>query len=161
MVTYSSQFEIPNENLEQIKHRVKAWLSSYAHPDYFLEVISERHVKVSKVKHDTKICAYGCVTFFLAAFVGSFILIASFYRGGDISMIFIYLFLVMMTMPFFTGWFCLHPNKIEFEVIFSNEYPIRVSVVASGNLLAAYQQDYYSFLKALNPSQESGGIDLA
>ncbi|MFW9956275.1 MAG: hypothetical protein ACFFD3_17145 [Candidatus Thorarchaeota archaeon] len=161
MVTYSSKFEIPNENLEQIKQRVKAWLSSFSHPDYALEVISERHVKISRVKHDLKICVYGCITMFVMAFAGAFVLIGAFYASRDISVVFIYLFLVMMTEPLFIGWFCLYPNKIQFEVTFSNEYPIKVYVIASGNLLEAYQQEYYSFLKALNPSQGSGGIDLA
>jgi hypothetical protein len=160
-VTYSNQFEIPNGNLEQVKQRVRAWLSSFANPDYSLEVISERHVKISRVKHNTMVCVYGCITTFIAAFAGAFMFVASYYASGDISVFFLYLFLVMMTEPLFIGWFCLYPNKIEFEVTFTNEYPIKVHVVASGNLLEAYQQDYYSFLKALNPSQESGGIDLA
>ena len=66
-----------------------------------------------------------------------------------------------MIMPIFVGWFCLKPNKVEFDVRFSNEEPIRVIIVASGNMFERYRHDYQSFISALNPSSSDTGIGLS
>ena len=159
----TDEFDIPNTTMEEIKYRVKSWLSSFQGNDYFMEVLSERHIKVAKPKQDPKICAYGCCTYIGGAFLGAFVLIGlspGSYEAA-FSLVFGYIFVLLMILPIFIGWFCLKPNKVEFDVRFSNEEPIRVMVVASGNMFESSRHDYQSFLAALNPSSSDAGIGLS
>ncbi len=159
---YTNQFEIPNASMEDIKIRVKSWLSSFEGTDYFMEIVNERHVKISKTKLDNKICGYGCITYCLATVGAPFILIAARPTNftAAISLIFGYMLLIMMIIPIFMGLYCLKPNKVEFDVRFSHEHPIRVMIVASGNMLEKAQYDYDSFLNALRPGSFDAGIGL-
>ena len=159
---YSNQFEIPNASMDEIKVRVKSWLASYEGTDYFMEIVNERHVKISKTKHDMKICGYGCATYCIASIGAPFLLIAAMPTSvtAAMSLILGYMLLIMMIIPIFMGLFCLKPNKVEFDVRFSHEYPIRVMIVASGNMLDKAQYDYDSFLNALNPGSFDPGIGL-
>jgi hypothetical protein len=159
----TDEFVIPNTNMEEIKFRVKSWLSSYEGNDYFMEVLSERHIKISKTKQDPKICVYGCCTYCIGTFLGV-IFIMSIYLGSIIATmnaIFGLVLILVMVEPIFVAWFCLKPNKVEFNARFSYEEPIRVIIVASGNMFESSRHDYQSFLHSLNPSSSDTGIGLS
>lgn len=78
----------------------------------------------------------------------------------SLSGVFSVVFIAVMILPLFTAWFCLFPNKVEFDLQFSGDDPIKVKVVASGNMLSKFESEYSSFLQALNPSYGDGGIGL-
>ncbi len=159
---YSEQFEIPNASMEEVKDRVKYWLSSFQGAEYLMEVVSERHVKISKTKHDLKICAYGCIVYIISIAALPFIVFPMVTSPATaLTMIFTYMLVILLVLPIFIGLFCLKPNKAEFDVRFSMEYPIRVMIVASGNMLKDSMYDYDGFKEALNPSGFVGGPGLS
>lgn len=156
----STQFDLVDGDIQRVKQQVNSWISSYRGADYFLEIVSERHARVKRVKHDWKICCYGCVCYFVAIFGGVFLVIGLPYQS-IFSGFLIFIFLAIMVIPLFIGWFCLYPNKVEFDVQFIGSSPVKVRVVASGNMLAQAESEYQSFLHAIGSHNSKSGIDLA
>lgn len=157
----TTQFDLVDGDIQLVKQRVNSWISSYQGGDeYYLEVVDERHARVKKTKHDWKICCYGCCAYFALIFGGVFFLFGLPYEAM-LSGFLTYIFLAVMVIPLFIAWFCLYPNKVEFDIQFIGTNPVKVLVTASGNMLAQAEAEYQSFLRAINPSGSRAGIDLA
>ena len=57
---FDEEFVLPdNYSMGDIKQRVKNWQGSPYGTDYVMEVVSERHIILTKAKHDMKICCIG------------------------------------------------------------------------------------------------------
>jgi hypothetical protein len=156
----TTQFDLVDGDIELVKQRVNSWISSFSGADYYLEIISERHARIKKTKHDWKICCYGCVCYFVAIFGGVFMFMGLPYQSA-LSGLLSVIFIAIMIIPLFIGWFCLYPNKVEFDVQFIGSNPVKVRVVASGNMLAQAEAEYQSFLRAIGQYSSKSGIDLA
>ena len=139
---------------------MNSWVASFSGADYYLETISERHAIVKRTTHDTKICCYGCIVFLATIFASGFILSklpSQVTLSGYLSSIAI----GVMVIPLFMGWYCLYPNKVEFDIQFIGQGPVRVRVTASGNMLAQTESEYQSFLRTISPLHGGSGIDLS
>jgi hypothetical protein len=157
---HTTQFDLVDGDIELVKQRVNSWVSSSNGIDYYLEVISDRHAKIKRTKHDWKVCCYGCILYFVAIIVSIFMAMGLPYETM-LSGLLTYLMLAILVIPLFVGWFCLYPNKVEFDVQFVGSNPVKVLVTASGNILAQSESEYQSFLRAIGSRGSRSGIDLA
>jgi hypothetical protein len=148
----TTQFEIADADLPEIKRRVNCWITRAEAKDYFLQVIDDRHVKVIKTKQDTKVCIYGCVGTCAAFFIGIFMVV---------GLIFIIVGILLVGMVLTYWYFFLNPDKVEYDVVVVGGYPSHVTITASGKLLPECQYEYESFLNEINPSHSYGGPGLA
>jgi uncharacterized membrane protein len=147
---YSDEFTVPdNYSMEDIKHRVRLWLASPSGTDYVMEVVSERHVILTKSKHDLKICCYGCIAMIASIFLLVFIMIGfsfpSYSYEAFLNAMMGYVAVIGVIMAITIAVFCLKPEKAVFEMRFGNEIPIQVYIHRSGEVdKSAYE---YAALK--------------
>lgn len=150
MEVYSDEFTVPdNYSMEDIKHRVRLWLASPSGTDYVMEVVSERHVILTKSKHDLKICCYGCIAMIASIFLLVFIMIGfsfpSYSYEAFLNAMMGYVAVIGVIMAITIAVFCLKPEKAVFEMRFGNEIPIQVYIHRSGEVdKSAYE---YAALK--------------
>jgi uncharacterized membrane protein len=147
---YSDEFTVPdNYSMEDIKHRVRSWLASPSGTDYVMEVVSERHVILTKSKHDLKICCYGCIAMIASIFLLVFIMIGisfpMYSYAALMNAMMGYVAVIGVIMAITIAVFCLKPEKAVFEMRFGNEIPIQVYIHRSGEVdKSAYE---YTALK--------------
>lgn len=150
MEVYSDEFTVPdNYSMEDIKHRVRSWLASPSGTDYVMEVVSERHVILTKSKHDLKICCYGCIAMIASIFLLVFIMIGisfpMYSYAALMNAMMGYVAVIGVIMAITIAVFCLKPEKAVFEMRFGNEIPIQVYIHRSGEVdKSAYE---YTALK--------------
>jgi hypothetical protein len=153
---FKDEFIVPdNYSMEDIKHRVKSWNASPLGEDYIMEVKSDRHIILTKAKHDLKLCFLPCI----APFVGLPILFL-FVAAGPSGFLFgmaVYLVLILAIEIWAVYKFCLNPKKAVYEIMFSNEMPIRIHVYASGEI-AASAHEYRALRDSLYGSSGDQGM---
>ena len=137
-----------NYSMADIKYRVNSWRASFTGKDYIMEVISEKHVILTKAKHDLKICCYGCVAMIASIFLLIPLLIGMSYPPSYTAFMNImigYVAVIGVIMVITAGIFCLRPEKAVIELRFGDEMPIHVYVRRSGEIQkSAYE---YAALK--------------
>ena len=154
MVTFTEEFEAADsDTMEDIKRKVKSWHASYLGNKYTLEIKSERHIILTKAKHDMKICCYPCIILIISAFVIAMLPYLSYLAAiGYI----IFIFAVMIGA---VGWFCLKPAKSEYSITFSHETPIHIRVDAVGELDKS-AHEYSSLKNSIQSNNKSSGPGL-
>ncbi len=142
-------------SMEDLKYKVKSWLASSYGRDYVMEVVSERHVILTKAKHDMKVCCYGCICMILSVFltIPLFMFTVPYNEQAFMGAIMAYMGLIGVIMAVTAAIFCLKPEKAVFEIRFGSDIPIRVHIHRSGEIQkSAYE---YETLK----STITGGAD--
>ena len=139
---YDDEFTVSeNYSMEDIKHIVRSWLASPMGAEYIMEVVNERHIKLTKSKHDMKICCVGCVAEIIAAVIAAGFLIGTVSYPYDytnmMNAIAGIIGVVGVIMTIFIGLFCLRPEKAIFEMRFGSEIPIKIHVHRSGEIQKA------------------------
>ncbi len=133
-----------NYTMEDIKKRVKSWLVTPSGQEYVMEVVSEKHVILTKAKHDMKICCYGCVGMFLSVFLMIPFLITqpTYSYEALLNAMAGYVAVIGVIMAITVAFFCLKPQKAVFEMRFGNELPIKIQIHRSGELKkSAYEYE--------------------
>jgi hypothetical protein len=134
---FGDEFAVPdNYSMEDIKHRVKYWLASPLGKEYVMEVVTERHVILTKTKHDMKICCYGCIAMIASIFVLVLIMIGvgfpMYNYAAFLTAMMAYVLVIGIIMALTVAAFCLRPEKAVFELRFGTDMPIQVLVQRSG-----------------------------
>lgn len=150
MEVYGEEFAVPdNYSMEDIKSRVRLWLASPYGTDYVMEVVSERHVILTKAKHDMKICCYGCVAMIASIFLLVFIMMGAgfplYNYAALLNAMMAYVAVIGVIMAITVAIFCLRPEKAVFELKFGTDIPIQVYIRRSGELDKS--ADEYASLK--------------
>ncbi len=143
--------------MEDIKRRVKSWHASYLGKNYTMEIKSERHIILTKAKHDMKICCYPCIFIVISAFVLVMLPILSYQAALAITMGYIIVLFAVMAIT--VAWFCLKPAKSEYSITFSQETPIRIRVHAVGELDKS-AHEYSSLKNSIQSNNQSSGPGL-
>jgi hypothetical protein len=147
---YSDEFVVSdNYSMEDIKHRVKYWLASPMGKEYLMEVVSDRHVILTKAKHDMKICCYGCIAMIASIIVLVMIMVGfgfpMYNYAAFLNAMMAYVAVIGIIMALTVAVFCLRPEKAVFELRFGTDIPIQVYVQRSGEVQkSAYE---YASLK--------------
>ena len=126
-----------------------------------MEVVSERHVILTKAKHDLKICCYGCVGMILSGFLlvpllmtlPSYSYEAIFGAMGGIIAV------IGAIMAITIAFFCLKPAKVVFEMRFGNEVPIQIRIQRSGDLQKS-AHEYDSLKAAIGGGRHDQGLGI-
>ena len=64
----TTEYEVPDVSMDDLKARVKSWLSEVGHECIF-QIVSDRHIILTKAKHDVKIfCCYPCIISMIGIF---------------------------------------------------------------------------------------------
>lgn len=159
--SFDDEFSVPdNYSMEDIKHRVKSWQASPAGVDYVIEVVSEKHIILTKSKHDMRICCVGCA----AELIGGFLVVAL--MIGTMSYPYDYndlmnaaagaVGVIGVVMAIFIGIFCLRPEKAVIEMRFGNEMPIKIQIKRSGEIQKS-AHEYASLKTELSGTSQRGG----
>jgi hypothetical protein len=142
---YNEEFTVSEHySMAEIKRRVNSWLNSHSGRDYVMEVVSERHVILTKAKHDMKICGYGCIGIILSSFlVVPFLMTVPFYSFEAIMNVMMgFVAIIGIIMSITVAFFCLKPEKAVFEMKFGIEIPIQIHIRRSGELQkSAYEYE--------------------
>ena len=160
-LSFDEEFTVPdNYSMEDIKHRVRSWQASPIGVDYVIEVVSERHIILTKSKHDMRICCVGCA----AEIIGSFLVVAIIM--GTVGYPFDYnelmnavagaIGVIGVIMAIFIGLFCLRPQKSIIEMRFGHELPIKIQIRRSGEIQKS-QYEYASIKSELLGGSQQGG----
>lgn len=158
MSAFKDEFTVPeNYSMDDIKRRVKSWNASPVGSEYIMEVKSDRHIILSKAKHDMKICFIPCIAPFVLIPI-LFLFAGAGYSGFFFGLM-VYLALVMAIEVWAVYKFCLNPKKAVYEIMFSNEMPIRVHVYASGEIEAS-AHEYRALKDSLYGGSRKEGIGL-
>ncbi|MHA1964068.1 MAG: hypothetical protein ACXACG_01180 [Candidatus Thorarchaeota archaeon] len=158
MAIFNDEFTVPdNYSMEDIKRRVISWNSSHLGKEYIMEVKSERHIILTKAKHDMKICCYPCIALLLGIPVLFMFMLSSPYAA--MFGIFIYIGIVIVVEVISVYFFCLNPEKAEYDITFSHEMPIRVRVVGSGEI-GKSAHEYESLKDSLYGSRQDQGLGI-
>ncbi|MHA3963331.1 MAG: hypothetical protein AM325_007295 [Candidatus Thorarchaeota archaeon SMTZ1-45] len=151
-----------NYSMEDIKSRVKSWLASPMGSEYVMEVVHERHIILSKSKHDMRVCCVGCITTCASIILVVMIVIGTVgiydYYALMNAMI-LAMGIVMMIMVIFVAIFCLRPQKAVIEMRIGNEIPIKVSILRSGELEKS-AHEYFSLRNSIHREPGHGGPSL-
>ncbi len=148
-VPFDDEITVPdNYSMSDIKHMVKSWLASPPGREYVMEVVSERHVILTKAKHDLKICCYGCVGMIAGTFlfIPSLMTLPSYSYEALLGAMGGIIAVIGAIMAITIAFFCLKPEKAVFEMRFGNEVPIRIRIQRSGDLQKSAHE--YDSLKA-------------
>jgi hypothetical protein len=155
---FKDEFTVPdNYSMADVKSKVKAWNASPYGADYVMEVKHDRHILLTKTKHDMKLCFVPCVVPFISIpvmFLGLGAGPAGFFFG-----FIMWLIIVVVAELWAVYTFCLNPKKAEYEIMFSNETPIRVHVYASGEI-AASAHEYKALRDTLYGGTRDQGVGL-
>jgi hypothetical protein len=148
--------------MEEVKSRVKSWLASGTGHEYVLEVVSERHIILTKAKHDVKIfCCYPCIISMIGVFVIVFIAV----RLPPLQAVYLIcagcVTLVGLTMVIAAWQFFLNPKKVVFELKFSETVPIGVTIHSSSNYLSESRYEYDSLSSAVRGISDNGDLSLS
>ncbi len=159
MSTFTEEFEAAdNDNMDDIKQRVKSWQESYLGKDYTLEIKTERNIVLTKAKHDMKICCYPCIIIIISAF--GLVMIPMLSYQAAMTIVLAYVVFIMAVEVIAVAWFCLKPAKSEYNITFSQETPIRIRVYAVGELDKSAHE--YSGLKnSIQSNNRETGPGLA
>lgn len=133
MSSFSDEFTVPeNYSMEDVKYSVKSWNASYLGKDYIMEVRSERHIILTKTKHDMRFCFYPCIALLLGIpLLFLMIMVSPFFAFFGI---FLYIGIVIIVQVFAVYFFCLKPEKVEYSITFTHDMPIHVRVTATGEI---------------------------
>ena len=148
-VPFDDEITVPdNYSMSDIKYRVNSWLASPPGREYVMEVVSERHVILTKAKHDLKICCYGCVGMILSVFLLlAFMMTLPIYSyEAVLEAMGVYIAVIGVVMVIAVFVFCLKPKKVTYEMRFGNEVPIQIRIRRSGDLEKSIHE--YNSLKA-------------
>ena len=158
MSTFNDEFTVPdNYSMNDIKRKVMSWNASYLGKDYIIEVRSERHVILTKSKHDLKLCFYPCLASLLGLPVMFMLFMSSPYTA--LFGIFAYIAFVIIVQLVAVYMFCLNPKKAEYTLTFSHEIPIHVRVVGVGEMHAS-AHEYRGLKDSLYGGQSDQGVGL-
>lgn len=158
MSAFNDEFTVPeNYTMDDIKRRVMSWNASHLGKEYIMEVISERHIVLTKAKHDMRICFYPCIALLLGIPLLFMFVMASPYAA--LFGIFGYLALVIIVQVISVYFFCLNPKKAEYNITFSHEMPIRVRVVGTGEIEKS-AHEYQSLKDILYGGRSDQGVGL-
>ena len=158
MSSFNDEFSVPdNDTMDDIKRRVMSWNASYLGKDYIMEVVSERHIVLTKSKHDLKLCFYPCIASLLGLPIVFMLFIASPYTA--LFGIFVYLAIVIIVQLIAVFMFCLNPKKAEYSITFSHEMPIRVRVVGVGEMHES-AHEYRGLKDGLHGGQGDQGLGI-
>jgi hypothetical protein len=148
-IPFDDEITVPdNYSMSDIKHKVKSWLASPPGREYVMEVVSEKHVILTKAKHDLKICCYGCVGMFLSVFllVPFVMTLPTYSYEALLNVMGGYIAVIGVIMAITVAIFCLKPEKVAFEMRFGDEVPIKIRIHRSGELQKSAPE--YDSLKA-------------
>ena len=156
----TTEYEVPDASMDDLKARVKSWLSEVGH-EYILQIVSYRHIILTKAKHDVKIfCCYPCIISMIGIIPIVFISL-TLPIVQAISLIFFGSIALVGLVMVVSAWqFFLNPKKVVFEVRFSEGVPINVSIHASGNLLSESRYDYDSLNSAILGTRVDSGVSI-
>ncbi len=143
--------------MDDIKRRVMSWNASYLGKDYIMEVKSDRHIILTKSKHDMKLCFYPCIASLLGIPIMFMLLMASPYAA--LFAIFGYIAFVVIIQLVAVYRFCLNPKKAEYSITFSHEMPIRVRVVGLGEMQES-AHEYRGLKDSLYGGQGDQGLGI-
>ena len=146
-----------NYSMDDIKRRVMSWNASMSGKDYIMEVMHERHIVLTKAKHDMKICCYPCIALLCGIPILFLMLMAS--PGAGFFGIFAYLGLVIVVEVISVYLFCLNPKKAEYSITFSNDMPIRVRVIGTGEMDAS-AHEYRALKDQLYGGRSDQGVGI-
>lgn len=142
---FDDEFTVPdNYSMADIKHKVKSWLASPPGREYVMEVVSEKHVILTKAKHDMKICCYGCVGMILSIFllIPFMMTLPTYSFEAVMNAMGAYVAVISVIMVITVAFFCLKPEKVVFEMRFGNEVPIQIHIRRFGDLKkSAYEYE--------------------
>ena len=138
--------------MDDIKRRVMSWNASMLGKDYIMEVKHERHIILTKAKHDMKLCFVPCVGPFLG--IPIIFLFAAAGPSGFLFGFFTWFAFVIILEVWAVYMFCLNPKKAEYSITFSPEIPIHVRVIGTGEM----EQSAHEY-KALKDSIYGGPVD--
>ena len=146
-----------NYSMDEIKRRVMSWNASMLGKDYIMEVKHERHIVLTKAKHDMKLCFVPCVGPFLGIPI-MFLFIAAgpagFLFGISAWLIFVFVLEIWAVYKF-----CLNPKKAEYSITFSNDMPIRVRVIGTGEMDAS-AHEYRALKDSISGGRSDQGIGI-
>ncbi len=137
-----------NYSMSDIKRMVNSWLASPPGREYVMEVVSERHVILTKAKHDMKICCYGCVAMLVSTFamIPFLMTLPPYNYEAMLGAVGVIIAVIGAVMAITVAVFCLKPNKAVFEMRFGNELPIQIRISRTGDLQKSEHE--YNSLKA-------------
>jgi hypothetical protein len=153
----SDEFTMPeNYSMEDVKHRVKSWLAYPPGNEYVMEVLSDRHVILTKAKHNMRICCYGCIAMIASIFLFVMIMLGinipvysyEAMMNAVMGAVMIYIAIIGVIMVVTVAAFCLKPEKAVFELRFGNDIPISVYIQRSGELEKS-AHEYVALKKAI------------
>lgn len=158
---FDDEFTVPEHySMEDLKHRVRSWQASSAGADYVIEVVSERHIILTKSKHDMRICCVGCAAELIGTFLVIMVIMGTMsypYDYNDFLNVAVGLVgVVGVIMAIFIGLFCLKTHKSVIEMRFGHEIPIKIQVRRSGEIEKS-QYEYRSIKSELLGGSERGG----
>ncbi len=155
-ISYDDEITVSESTtMDELKYKVKSWLASSNGRDYEMEVVSERHIILTKAKHDMKVCCYGCICMILSIFltIPFFMFTIPYNEQAFLGAMMVYVGLIGAIMVITTAIFCLKPEKAVFEMRFGSDIPIRIHIHRTGEMQkSAYE---YESLK----STITGGAD--
>ena len=159
--SFDEEFTVPEHySMEDLKHRVRSWQASPTGTDYVIEVVSERHIILSKSKHDLRICCVGCAAEIIGTFLVIMVIMGTItypYDYNDLmNVAFGAIGVVGVIMAIFIGLFCLRPQKSVIEMRFGHEIPIKIQVRRSGEIEKS-QYEYASLKSELQGGSQRGG----
>ncbi len=158
MSGFIDDFQAPDYvTMDEIKRRVISWQRSYAGKDYVLQVKSERHVILTKTKHDLKVCCYPCIIIVLSAFV--IVMFPIYSYAFALAITFGYIAFIMIVMIVAYGYFFLNPKKAEYTLMFSYETPINIRIHARG-AIAESAHEYQSLKSSILGGRQEPGPGL-
>ena len=158
MSVFNDEFTVPeNYTMDDIKRRVMSWNASHLGKEYIMEVKSERHIILTKAKHDMRICFYPCIALLLGIPIVFMLFMASPYTA--VFAIFGYLALVLIVETVSVYLFCLNPEKAEYSITFSHEIPIRVRVIGTGEI-GKSSHEYQGLKDNLYGSRQDQGLGI-
>ncbi len=151
---YVEEFELDdNVTIDDVKQRVKSWQASYIGTDYVRLVKSERNIVLFNSKQDAKVCCYPCILTLIAS-----ILIVIIPFPFQVAMVVVVGFIVFIFASVIGayGYFFLGGKKVEIDLSFSFEMPIRVKMRLHGEF-GDSAGDYESLKKNIQGHTKHSG----
>ncbi|MHA1964067.1 MAG: hypothetical protein ACXACG_01185 [Candidatus Thorarchaeota archaeon] len=136
-IPFNDEFTVSeNYSMADIKHKVRSWLASPPGREYVMEVVSERHVILTKAKHDMKICCFGCAAMIVSIFlfIPIVMTLPLYTYEALMNAVAGFIGVVGVIMAITVAIFCLRPDKAVFEMRFGNEIPIQIQIHRTGDL---------------------------
>jgi hypothetical protein len=144
------EFAVPgNLVFDDVKARIKFWLKTGIGSEYQFRIITEDNVSMTRAEHDYRVCA-------VPLLVTPLLLILMVFSIGFLLMspqTFLTVIIGMLTvlMVSYLGallYCCLKPQEVTFELRFSRDAPITITVGGEGEILRA-RGDYESLKRTI------------